>query len=473
MKGTIPGLLVLLLLAAPAAVQAQSGSGSNFNYTINSGNTNTITLTAYTGTNKVVMIPTNINGLTVTSLANGGHYAVFSPEIGVTSVSIPNSVTSIGAYAFVLCAKLTNVTLTNGVTSIGVKAFASTGLTNVIIPSSVTSIAGYAFQDCLSLTNVTIADGVATIGDSAFYSCSKLPSVTIPSTVTNIGDDVFEDCTRLTSIAIDAQNAFYSSTNGVLFNENQTELIQFPDGLGGSYTIPSSVTSIGQDAFIGTALSSVSIPGGVTSIPFRAFYVCSSLTNATIANGVTSIGEYAFFGTGLTGVIIPSSVTIIGPAAFQECMSLTSVTIPSTVTNIGSVAFQDCRNLTNILFTGNAPTVGSDVFDGGYGAPPTYYLPGTTGWSYSFWEPPGGGPSAVLWNPLIQTGDGSFGLRNNQFGFNITGTNNFTVVVEACTNLACPVWTPLTNVTLTNGSFYFSDPQWTNYPGRYYGLGFP
>ena len=79
----------------------------------------------------------------------------------------------------------------------------------------------------------------------------------------------------------------------------------------------------------------------------------------------------------------------------------------------------------------------------------------------------------MLWNPLIQVGDGSFGVKNNKFGFKITATNNFTVVVEASTNLANPVWTPLQTVTLTNGSCYFSDPQWRNYPARYYGLGFP
>jgi hypothetical protein len=83
------------------------------------------------------------------------------------------------------------------------------------------------------------------------------------------------------------------------------------------------------------------------------------------------------------------------------------------------------------------------------------------------------GPQAVLWNPRIQTGDGGFGVQSNQFGFNITGTNDFTVVVEACTNLASPDWIPLQTNTLTNGVFYFSDPQWTNFPNRYYGLGFP
>jgi hypothetical protein len=99
-----------------------------------------------------------------------------------------------------------------------------------------------------------------------------------------------------------------------------------------------------------------------------------------------------------------------------------------------------------------------------------YYLPGTTGWIAFSTDT---GLTPVLWNPLIQTGDGSFGVRSNQFGFNITGTTNIPIVVEACTNLANPVWTPLQTVTLTNGSFYFSDPQWTNYPSRYFRISSP
>jgi hypothetical protein len=97
-----------------------------------------------------------------------------------------------------------------------------------------------------------------------------------------------------------------------------------------------------------------------------------------------------------------------------------------------------------------------------------YYFPGTSGWNGFIADCP-----VVMWNPLIQVGDGSFGVQNNQFGFNITGTKNFTVVVAACTNLAGPVWVPLATNTLVNGSFHFSDPQWTNYPNRFYSLQMP
>ena len=97
-----------------------------------------------------------------------------------------------------------------------------------------------------------------------------------------------------------------------------------------------------------------------------------------------------------------------------------------------------------------------------------YYLPGTTNWSSPF-----GGLPAVLWNPQVRTADISFGVRTNRFGFNITGTTNIPIVVDACTNLTNPAWSPLQNCTLTNGSLYFSDPGWTNYPARLYRIRWP
>jgi hypothetical protein len=97
-------------------------------------------------------------------------------------------------------------------------------------------------------------------------------------------------------------------------------------------------------------------------------------------------------------------------------------------------------------------------------------LPGTTGWGDFSAKT---GFPVVLWNPLIQTGDGSFGFSNNQFGFNLTGTANIPIMVEACTDLVAGVWTPVQTLTLNSGRFYFSDPQWTNYPARYYRINSP
>ena len=231
----------------------------------------------------------------VTSIGNG----VFEDCTGLTSVTIGNSVTSIGDGAFRRCTSLTSITIPDSVTSIGYGAFRyCTGLTSVTIPDSVTSIGDWAFYNCTGLTSVTIPDSVTSIGDWAFYNCTGLTSVTIPDSVTSIGNYAFYDCTSLTSITVKEGNPNYSSDEyGVLFNKDKTLLIQYPIGnTRTSYTIPDSVTSIGDSAFrYCTSLTSVTIPDSVTSIGYGAFRYCTGLTSVTIPNSVTSIGKYAFY----------------------------------------------------------------------------------------------------------------------------------------------------------------------------------
>jgi hypothetical protein len=272
---------------------------------------------------------------------------------------------------------------------------------------------------------------------------------------------------------VDALNSFYSSVDGVLFDKSTNTLIECPGGKAGSFTIPNSVNSIFEGAFdTCTSLSSVIIPDSVTSIGDYTFEWCQNLTNVMIGNSVTRIGEDAFnWCTSLTSVTIPNSVTSIGFYAFYNCVSLTSVTIGNSVTSIEDGAFERCISLTEACFQGNAPSLGWFVF-GGYcesiDNATAYYLPGTTGWDTTFGDLP-----TALWKPQVQTSDGSFGVLTNQFGFNISWASGQTVVVEACTNLANPIWSPVGTNTLTSGTSNFSDPDWTNYPGRFYRLRSP
>jgi hypothetical protein len=445
-------------------------------------------------------------GTNVTSI---GDYAFYDCT-RLASVTIPNSVTSIGDQAFALCFSLTSVTIGINVASIGDYAFNSCfSLTNATIPNSVTSIGDYAFLGS-GLTSVTIGINVASIGDYAFNSCFSLTSVTIPNSVTNIGVDSFGSSVSLTAITVAAQNPAYSSVNGVLFDKSQATLLQFPGGLGGSYTIPSSVTSIGGYAFdTCTSLTGVTIPNSVTSIGEYAFYESASLLSVTMPDSVTNIGGYAFYDcldlvfavipnsvtsigngafsacqsltnvtigtnvnslgiamfascTSLASVTIPNSVTSIGEFAFGQCFSLTSVTIPNSVTNVGPFAFLDCTALTSAYFLGNAPPDVGTAFMGDTAT--VYHLAGTTGWGSTFGSRP-----TVLWNPQAIAA----GVSAGQFRFNITGPTNATVVVEACINLSDPVWVPVSTNTLTGGSSSFSDPQWTSYTARFYGFGIP
>ena len=223
-------------------------------------------------------------------------YGAFSGCSGLTSLTIPSSVTEIGESAFHGCSGLTSLTIPSGVTSIGYYAFIGcSGLKSLTIPSSVTSIGNYAFSGCSGLTSLTIPSGVTSIGDWAFDGCSGLTSLTIPSGVTSIGWCAFSGCSGLTSL-----------------------------------TIPSSVTSING----------------------RAFYGCSGLTSLTIPSSVTSIGEQTFEGcSGLTSLTIPSSVTSISDRAFYGCSGLTSIyACLEKIPKLGSNVFTGCDAKNCILY---------------------------------------------------------------------------------------------------------------------------
>jgi len=425
---TLRLLSVLVLVMWPAVVKAQSYTNNYgiWTYTTNQG---TITITDYSGPGGAVVIPGEIDGLPITGIGD----AVFL-DINLTAVTIPNSVTAIGYYAFEFCSELANITIPNSVTNIGYAAFYyCSGLTNVTTGNGVTSIGDSAFEGCVSLSNVMIGTNVTSIGNSAFSACRKLLNVIIPNSVITIGNDAFERCGSLSNLIIGA-----------------------------------NVTTVGDRAFWLCGLTSVRIPNNVSTIGDYAFSG-TGLTNVTIGTNVTSIGNYAFLDCGsLTNITIPDSVTSIGDFAFGYCTNLASIRIGRRVTTIDEEAFQDCSDLISVYFQGNAPILNPIDFDQFYAdANATlYYLPGTTGWSSTF-----SGRPTVLWNPQIEPA--SYGVRSNQFGFNITGSSNLVVVIEATTNLTNPTWLPLQTNTLNGSTLYFTDPQWTNDGSRFYRVTWP
>jgi hypothetical protein len=432
-----------------------------------------------------------------------GSTLVIYPQDLAGSYVVPSNVTHIEDYAFNQCSKLTSITTDTNLLNIGESAFSG----------------------CFGVTNIILSSSLTNISDAAFAFCTNLPSIAIPAGVTNIQFGAFAECFSLTNCTVASQNPAYSSVNGVVFDKNQVTLIVCPAGLAGSYVIPGSVTSIDEGAFAYcTRLWNVSFPGGVTNIGIQAFYNCSILTNApfpsnlvsigasafydcaklqgiSIGNSVTSIGGYAFGGcTSLTNAAIGNgvislgdyafeycsslrnasfgnSVTNIGISEFQNCSSLTSVTVDKNVASIGGLAFANCTSLTNLTFLGNAPGIpGSFAFNNIDPAVKVYYQAGTTGWGTSYggaFDAPvnvaaGILPTVMLGNAGPEISGGSAGIFTNEFGFTITGTNNEVVVVQASSDLLN--WTPLATNTLNGASFIFADPNWRNYPHRFYRL---
>ncbi|MBR3492536.1 MAG: leucine-rich repeat protein [Bacteroidales bacterium] len=321
----------------------------------------------------------------------------FNNCTNLTSIELPNSVTSIGMRSFYNCTKLTSIELPNSLTTIGYQAFLNcSGLTSLTLPDSVTLISTSAFKGCSGLTSLTLPNSVTSIGNSAFESCYGLNAVfytgdihqwcdiqfnnyysnplhvannlfvdnelvtdlVIPETVTEIKDHAFCGATCLTSLTLPNSVTSIGS-----------RAFQNCSGFTGNLAIPNSVTTIGESAFSGCSgfTGNLTIPDSVTMVNWGAFYGCSGFTGLlTIPNSLTMIAGSTFDGcTGLTGLTIPNTITSIGDWAFPGCSGFTgSLTIPNSVTSIGEYAFFDCSGFTGLLTIPSSVTsIGKDAFE--------------------------------------------------------------------------------------------------------------
>ena len=300
-----------------------------------------------------------------------GRYA-FSGCSNLTSITIPDSVTTFGERAFDGCTGelIVNCNIPSASSS-SYGAFYNSKFTKVTIGDSVTTIGDYAFYNCSSLTSIAIPDSVTSIGDYAFYNCCSLTCITIPESVISIGKCVFDGCTGELIVNCNIPSAS-DYDEGAFYNSKFTKV-----------TIGDNVTSIGDYAFSGCSiLTSIAIPDSVTSIGESVFKDCSNLKEfkGKFASEdkkclIVNNEIVAFAPSEITEYTIPSNVISIGSYTFYNCSCLTSVTIPEYITSIGEYAFFDCRNLKSVYCKPTTPPSGNSKMFGNNAANLKIYVP--------------------------------------------------------------------------------------------------
>ena len=407
-------------------------------YKENADDTATITITDFLGpvdSTKTsdpytITVPTELDGRKVTGLGESSFSGIYSPDHQknyillsfcnqIQSVTIPESVTSIGksafehcsnldsliingvatsmigAYAFASCTSLTSLSLVGSFQTIGDCAFASCGMTSLTIDATITSIekyafssnsltslsltgnvqeiGDYAFANCTSLTSLSLTGDIQKIGDYAFYSCPSLKTVALPKSLTSIGSYAFGSCTSLDSIEIPGT---VTEIGDCAFHLSGLTSVKIDEGVQSTgadmfngcaklttVTFPKSLTTIADGSFASCSnLNHVKIPARVTCIGNSAFANCTSLSDITLQDGVKTIGANAFFSCqGLTSITLPDSVTDIGEGAFWYCSQLKSITIPENVTAIKPDTFYWCFSLKDITLPAGLTSFQDDL----------------------------------------------------------------------------------------------------------------
>lgn len=313
----------------------------------------TLKVIEYIGEGGAVTIPQTVGGQTVTSI---GDYAFRNGKnyFKVTSVQMPDTITSIGERAFYMCSKIEKINIPKSLKSIGAHAFGYTSVSEIKLPDGLTSIGESAFEYCTDLTEMTIPGSVKSVGSGAFFYCKNLEKVTIKEGTMRLMSGAFFGCYKLSQVSLPS-TLITIGANAFLDNYALK-----------SIDIPKSVTQIGSGAFNRCkALTGITLPESLTSLGSSAFSGCEALKSITIPSGVKEIEDETFGGcTSLASVTFKGSVTSIGAYAFQKCSKLASITLPDSVASMGSAVFAYCTSLKSIKLPSKLTAISWRAFDG-------------------------------------------------------------------------------------------------------------
>ncbi|MDO4564369.1 MAG: leucine-rich repeat protein [Clostridia bacterium] len=356
MKNVITILLVsvlLFVLVPVQAVVAEEFTEGAYHYTVTDGEA---TITLYTGNDRELFLPETLGGYPVTGLSSNaflGGTIIYTIHIHAGLVNIEEG--ALNAYI-----DLQNIYVhednpafmdVDGVvfTKDGTTLFSFPQWRDVAefeVPAEVTKIAGYAFANAQNLETVTLHEGLLEIGNGAFSGCSRLNSPVLPASLQRIGYSVFERCFAISEFTLASGNANFSTIDGMLCSADGKTILIYPCGKSGTeYTIPESVTAIGDYAFSGESLvRTLNIGSQVTSIGAFAFYRAMGLSRVNFSEGLLTIGERAFDSSAITTLELPAGLLSIGERAFSSCTYLqqNSIVLPASLQTVGAGAFDAC-----------------------------------------------------------------------------------------------------------------------------------
>ena len=302
-------------------------------------------------------------------------------------IRLSENLINIYTLAFAGCESLKNIDIPNSVTTLSSAAFSRTGITSITIPEGITTLDYQMFSDCKYLSEVNLPKNLTTIKFNAFWDCDSLETIVIPKSVSTIGEELFIYCDSIKNVEVEEGNEFFKSIDGVLYSKDGKKLIYYPAGkTDTSYTvsdgaeiidfgafresghlvsvsIPNTLKEIRSNAFADSVIESVILPDSVTEIGFCAFRNCTSLKELKLSSNLKSIDNLAFENcTSLESIIIPGSLEYMGLEAFSTCTSLKSVEIQNGVQSIGRLSFLFCESLESIILPDSITVIELQAF---------------------------------------------------------------------------------------------------------------
>ena len=251
----------------------------------------------------------------------------------------------------------------SGTETIGEYAFFHSKVQTIFLPDTVSTIGDYAFYYAGELSSINFPTALTSIGDSAFFACQSLTAVDIPATITQIGESAWAACTSLPAITVAAENPNYTAVDGVLYTKDMTVLKVYPFAKSGvTFTVPDSVVELEAYAFAYTGMQSIDGCASLRAIGDSAFYSCTALKSLPDAPKLETIGERAFFHSKVQTIFLPDTVSTIGDYAFYYAGELSSINFPTALTSIGDSAFFACQSLTAVDIPATITQIGESAW---------------------------------------------------------------------------------------------------------------